>query len=229
MASQHNRQFSRHASMGPDRHAERPSRRYGVLRLVLLACAVALAPYASHGYPVPPSDESHVRAGMFLVAKPNLRDPLFHHTVILVTAHNAGGTIGLIINHPTKVRLKDALPKDSALDGGQDRLYVGGPVHPNSLFSLVRSARPLKDQHPVVGKIYFMAGLDALKEVLAMGVPGLATRSYAGYSGWSAGQLEAEIERGDWLVIKAEPEAIFQHDTKGVWQKLIKNHLGRWL
>jgi len=188
-----------------------------------------MAPDLSHGYAVPPSDRSQVQAGMFLVAKPNLRDPLFHHTVILITAHDDHGTIGLIINHPTKLRLNDALPKDSPVDGGKGRLYVGGPVHPNSLFSLVRSGHPLKGEQPVVGKVYFMAGLDALKEVLAKKDPEVATRSYAGYSGWSAGQLEAEIERGDWLVIRADPEAIFQHDTKGVWRKLIKNHLGRWL
>lgn len=205
-------------------------RRYAAFPLLALACILgAFAPFASHGYPVPPSDESQVQAGMFLVAKPSLRDPLFQHSVILVTVHNDHGTIGLIINRPTKVRLKDALPKDSAFGGGDEKLYVGGPVHPGSLFSLVRSTHPLKGKHPVVGKVYFMAGLSALKEVLARHDPGVATRSYAGYSGWAAGQLETEIERGDWLVIRADTQAIFKHDTDGVWQRLIKDHLGRWL
>lgn len=228
MASAQSRRLSRPISKTPGTRARRRYR--ASFSLLLAMCLLAsLAPYASQGYPVPPSDESEVRAGMFLVAKPSLRDPLFRRTVVLITRHNDEGTIGLIINRPTKVRLSDALPKGSAVESGTARLYVGGPVHPNSLFSLVRSDHPFKGQHPLVGKIYFMAGLAALKEVLAKRDPEVATRSYAGYSGWSPGQLQAEIDRGDWLVIRADTDVIFQHDTKGVWQRLIKNHLGRWL
>lgn len=204
-------------------------RRALAVLVFLLSGLCALAPGKSHGYPVPPSDESRVQAGMFLVAKPELRDPLFRHTVIFITVHNRHGTIGLIVNRPTQVRLKDALPHDSALSDGKAILYIGGPVHTDSLFSLVKSDRPFKDAQPVIGKVYFMAGLDALKRVLARHEPGISTRSYAGYSGWSPGQLRAEIERGDWLVIEADASTIFKKDPRNVWRELIKSHLGRWL
>lgn len=195
----------------------------------LLSLLTALAPGSSHGLPMPPMDQPRLSAGVFLVAKPSLQDPRFRKTVILITVHNEQGTIGLIINRETHVRLRDVLPDVDEFKNRDDHLFVGGPVNPDFLFSLIRSAHPPKTARRVVGKVYFIPGLEGLKQVLSDKDPQVAVRSYAGYSGWGAGQLRAEIARGDWLVIDADSDAIFDKDPRKVWHDLIRDYNGQWI
>jgi putative transcriptional regulator len=200
------------------------------VRILLLIILVGmLVPDSSHGLPAPPSEKIPLSAGVFLVAKPGMRDPRFHHAVILITVHNSRGTIGLMINHPTRVTLQEALPQLDELKDRDDVLFIGGPVDPESLFTLVRSPHPPTHAQHIAKQLYFTAGARGLLDILSATGPQVSLRSYVGYCGWAPGQLRYEIGRGDWLVVRDADSAVFDKDPASVWQDLIKAHGGEWI
>ncbi len=160
---------------------------------------------------------------MFLVANPDLQDPNFSRTVVLITHHGTRGTVGVVINRPTNVPLARALPDTKALAGRSELLFVGGPVLQQALVLLVRATVPVPSSRRVFGDVYFTSDLDVLSRLLTEGDdPTVSFRAYAGYAGWAAGQLEAEIELGSWRLIRADPATIFDQDPERVWDTMIK-------
>jgi len=204
----------------------RPAHAAAAVIVMLLSIAM---PPASHGLPAPHPQEAPLAAGVFLVAKPGMRDPRFQQAVILVTAHNANGTMGLIINHPTQVTISQALPEVKALKARNDTLFIGGPVRPGVLFTVLRSDHPPDRAQHIANTLYLTAGVSSLVQVLAAHDSHASLRSYAGYSGWGGGQLRHEIARGDWLVVDGNDDAIFAEDTGNLWQDIIKAHAGQWI
>lgn len=202
----------------------RPSR---AAALVLLL-GVTLSP-SSHGLTAPRPEAVPVTPGVFLVASPGMRDPRFHHAVILVTAHDAGGTMGLIINRPTRVSVAQALPQVEELKHRDDPLFIGGPVRPGALFSVLRADTPPDAAQPIAGDLYLTAGVSGLLQALDAHLPPGSLHSYAGYCGWGAGQLRHEIARGDWLVVEGNNETVFAEDPDSVWRDIIKTHAGEWI
>lgn len=194
-----------------------------------LAVAAGGGVYASlsTGMPVSPnvSPEGDVAAtgiakGKFLVAGPRMNDPLFFHAVVLIVAYNGSGVAGLIVNHPARITLSHALRDFKALKDSTDQLYLGGPVRFENVTLLVRAGRPPQDALQVIGDVYFSASPDAFRSLFdGQGAPE-AFRVYAGYAGWSHGQLLWEISVGGWKVIDADPGVIFDNDPEGLWSRL---------
>ncbi|VAW92825.1 hypothetical protein MNBD_GAMMA20-1978 [hydrothermal vent metagenome] len=162
---------------------------------------------------------------VFLVATDQLRGTGFERTVVLMVHFGGrGGTTGLAINRPSKMLLKEAFPKIARLRDSDDALYLGGPVGSQSVFVLLRTEQPKKGMMPLIEDIYFVPG----HRILAESIKG-DSRVFAGYTGWAQGQLQAEIERGDWRVIHRDPDIIFDRDTVGLWQQLSKRWSGNWI
>lgn len=199
------------------------------LWVTLVVACTTLAPLPTTALPAPPAAVSRLSAGMFLVAKPQLRDPRFQKTVILITAHTEQGTMGLIINRPTPVPLREALPQVDALRNRDDTLFLGGPVGLHSLSTLIRSRKPPQQALQLLAGTYFLEGLKGLKAVLAGKDPKMSMRSYVGYSGWSRGQLRAEIAHGDWLIVGADSDSIFDKEPARVWPELMRRYAGKWI
>ncbi len=197
--------------------------------VVLIMLLITILPSASHGLTAPQPQPTELAPGVFLVAKPGMRDPRFRQAVILVTAHNANGTMGLIINHPTQVTLSQALPQVDELKNRNDPVYIGGPVHPGALFTVLRTDHPPDVAQPIAGNLYLTAGVSGLLQALDDHDPHTSLHSYAGYSGWGGGQLRYEIARGDWLVVEGNDDAVFAKDPATVWRDLIKTHAGEWI
>ncbi len=162
---------------------------------------------------------------VFLVATDQLRGTGFERTVVLMVHFGGrGGTTGLAINRPSKMLLKEAFPKIAHLRDSDDALYLGGPVGSQSVFVLLRTEQPKKGMMPLIEDIYFVPG----HRILAESIKG-DSRVFAGYTGWAQGQLQAEIERGDWRVIRRDPDIIFDQDTADLWQQLSKRWSGNWI
>lgn len=156
--------------------------------------------------------------GRFLVASPELADPNFTQTVVLLIEHGPEGSWGLVINRPTQVPLARMFPEEKAFAGREALLYSGGPVSPGQLLLLVLAERPPVGARFVFGEVHL-----ALSPVVLRGPDaGLITdfRAYAGYSGWAPGQLEMEIARGDWGLLEADALAVFAAEVEGVWPLL---------
>ncbi|MBI4829393.1 MAG: YqgE/AlgH family protein [Nitrospinae bacterium] len=174
--------------------------------------------------------EPLLRGGMFLVASPNMADPRFQRTVILLADHGGPGVMGLIINRPTALDLTQLFPDFKGTAGVDSAMHYGGPVSRFLFTMLIRSGEkpPPGNAARVFDGVYFTADLSTLFELPA--AKNLYARGYLGYAGWGPGQLEAELERGDWVLAPAKAEMVFRSAHETVWNELIEAYGGaRWV
>src|SRR5512146_266492 len=190
--------------------------RNSIVRLRCIALAILIAT------PWPVVAAEGAASGIFLVASPAIRDPNFSEAVVLVTQPQRGGPVGVIINRPLNRRLKDVLPEVDALKGKADLVYFGGPVAREGLVFLVRSAGRLPRAMRVLGDIYLTGDRKTIEKLMRRPDPTQGVRVYAGYSGWASRQLRDEIKRGDWYLLPADAETIFEPDATRIWPKLVQ-------
>lgn len=176
------------------------------------------------------SHPAHLGKGMLLVAARHIEGPMFRQSVILVTEHaREQGASGLIINQPSAFPLSKVLPDYRIPEQEVDSVYMGGPVQPMGVFILTRTTRVHPRMNHVLNDIYLAVGMRALAHIADQLKNGERMRAYAGYAGWAPGQLEAEIERGDWYLVPATPEHIFSAEPEKLWPALFAAHSGQWI
>jgi putative transcriptional regulator len=163
--------------------------------------------------------------GSLLVARPALLDPNFRHAVILLFRHeDESGSMGLIVNRPSKLKVASSVGSMAGAEKRDDRLWIGGPVQQNSVWVLHR--RPdLDDRGIEVVPGLFLGGSPALLRdlLLTTGVNPAPTvfRVVRGYAGWGEGQLKSEIDEGAWRVTDAVPEIIFGAEAEDLWDDVL--------
>jgi putative transcriptional regulator len=155
--------------------------------------------------------------GQLLLASPTLQDPNFQRTVVLVGVHSEEGAMGVVLNRPSETAVNEAVPQ---LEGTVDEepVYVGGPVQPGSIILLAQFLDPAPIGLLVVGRIGFPAPETDIEQLTD------ATdrrRVFAGYAGWSGGQLEAELDQGDWIVHPALPDDVFTDVPEELWSTVL--------
>ena len=170
----------------------------------------------------PPKETVVPERGVFLVASPNIRDPRFHHSVILLLAHGQEGTLGLIINRPTEILLARVLPELKIPDQDSRAFFFGGPVGLDGLIFLMRSANPPQKATHVLADVYFSGDRKLLEKLLQQNKRSNELRVYLGHSGWLPGQLASEIGRGGWQLVRADANTVFEKDPDTIWRDLIK-------
>lgn len=184
---------------------------------LLLAATLWCAAYAYA------ADEDMLANGVLLVAKPELFDPNFRETVLLITQPvPGGGPLGVILNRPLEARLSEAWPDAGAVPEQFDQLYGGGPVGRNRILFLVRSNERIENGLRVLDDVYMSADPGLLKKIVAADVKVRSLRAYAGYAGWAPRQLQAEIVAGGWYMLPADADTIFSKDVATMWAELIK-------
>jgi putative transcriptional regulator len=161
-----------------------------------------------------------VGSAIFLVAKPELLDPNFAQSVVLVVFPKDAGPVGVILNRPVPLTLKDAFPDEPRLKGRGDQLYFGGPVQVNGLMFLFRHADAPQNAFPVLGDLYLSADGGLLDEMLSRS-DGQVQRFFLGYSGWAVQQLDFEIAQGGWYVIPADLDTVLKGNPKTLWRDLL--------
>ncbi len=163
--------------------------------------------------------------GKLLISSPQLLDPNFVRTVILVVRHGEDGALGLILNRPLEVTVAQACV--DALHAAcdiEDVLYQGGPCE--GPLMVVHEDESQADMKVLEG-VFFTT--DRLKIESILYGNSAASRFFVGYAGWSSGQLEAEMETGSWVTLPAEPLHVFQAGSTP-WQKLLTHAtLGRFV
>jgi putative transcriptional regulator len=160
------------------------------------------------------------REPVFLVAAPELGDPNFAHTVVLVAFPEDGGPIGVILNRPTPFTLAKLFPDEPKLKRRSDPVSFGGPVKLQALMFLFRSERATDGAVAIMEDLYLSGNADVLDKLLQRPGDGFV-RYYVGYAGWAPGQLEAEIALGGWYVVPADVETIVNADPKRIWKQLL--------
>lgn len=169
-------------------------------------------------------DASGVTPGSLLVAAPGLTDPHFRRTVVYVIEHRTGGSLGVILNRPSEVAVRDVLPSWAPLASLPHAVFVGGPVEGETALCLA-AVRTGHDPESLGGLITVrgpvaLVDLDSDPEPLAPRLRGL--RVFAGYSGWDAGQLAGEIGRGDWIVVPALPDDVVTGQEGNLWGRVLR-------
>jgi putative transcriptional regulator len=157
-------------------------------------------------------------SGLFVVAKPSLRDPNFQRTVVLVANAPDGATLGVIVNRPTERSLASILPGNPRLAKFTEPLFFGGPVERGGLFAVFRAEASPGPSVPVVADVHLALDPATVEQLLLK--PPAQVRLFSGYSGWAPGQLAAELRRGDWWVVEADPEMVFRSDMTTLWDEL---------
>jgi putative transcriptional regulator len=185
--------------------------------LAVLLLGIAGLPWPAEAQPTAARSPAK---GLFLVATPKLTDPNFSQTVVLICDHGADGTLGLIVNRPTPIRLAEAMPSVAVLKGTSYVVYWGGPVEPNGVMLLYRLAKGSSQMREVLTEVYVGGQLDAMERMITEPKPRETFRAYAGYAGWAPGQLEAEMVFGSWVLIEASADHIFDKDPDQLWQDL---------
>jgi putative transcriptional regulator len=151
--------------------------------------------------------------GVLLVAKPELEDPNFGRSVVLVTQARDGQTLGVILNKPTPAR-HEGRP-----------LWFGGPVMIRSVIALFETPQPPDAAaFHVLKNVYLSMHPQNLAALLD--APAARFRLYAGFAAWAPGQLDSEFGRDAWHVLPADEALVFREDMSGLWEELVQRAAG---
>ena len=163
--------------------------------------------------------------GRLLVATPNLSDPNFFRTVVLVIEHGDDGALGVVLNRPSELEVAEPLPAWADVAAQPPVVFVGGPVSPGSAICLAR-VRPANGDgwEPLVGSV---GAVDLNLGPDEMTPRPEEVRVFAGYAGWGPRQLEAEIHSGGWFVVDAEPDDALFPLPDDLWSAVLRRQPGR--
>lgn len=168
-------------------------------------------------------------SGRLLVATPNLTDPNFSRAVLLVLDHDKDGALGVVTNRPSETAVSSVLSAWGELVSEPHVVFQGGPVATDSALAIAEVKGDVSPDGEPLGwrRLYGRLGLvdlDTPPELLAGGFDRM--RVFAGYSGWSSGQLEAEVEKGGWYVVEAEADDPFTPDPEALWRRVLRRQTG---
>jgi putative transcriptional regulator len=158
--------------------------------------------------------------GKLILASPVLKDPNFIRTVVLIAEHTDDGAMGLVLNRPANSTVAEAVPDLSWLAGGEEPVYVGGPVAETAVIVLAEFDRPELAGALVDDDLGFI-GADADDPERLDGAIRRA-RVFAGHAGWGPGQLEDELAEEAWIIEPPQREEIFTAEPDELWASVLK-------
>ena len=181
----------------------------------LLAVLLLWAPTAAD----PPATQS--LAGQLLIASPDIGDPRFAHTVILMVKHDKDGALGIIINRPFAEKSIASLLEGSGEDlsgiEGTLRVFAGGPVQPELGFVVHSTEYRRAETVDVDGRVAMTASRQVLLDIGHNQGPEKSLFAL-GYAGWGPGQLEGELAHHNWFTTPEEPKLVFDDDREKLWE-----------
>jgi putative transcriptional regulator len=157
--------------------------------------------------------------GQLLLDSGQLRGSFFQRTVVLICQHDAEGAFGLVLNRETGSKVGDVVVADLPETLKERPLYLGGPVQGSAL-SYLHSDSFIPDAN-VIPDLSLGHSLDGLVELGSSLSSTQKVKMFAGYAGWSPGQLEEEMERKAWLSFPATLELVFDTDPAHLWQRVL--------
>jgi putative transcriptional regulator len=163
--------------------------------------------------------------GQLLIAGPSLVDPNFWRTVVLIVEHSDEGALGLVLNRPSETTVGEAVPQLDELLEPDDPVYLGGPVGPSSVIVLARFDDPGDAALLAFGDVGVLGTDFSLEEPVAGVREG---RAFVGHAGWGPGQLDSELERGDWILEPARVDDAFSAEPERLWSNVLTRKGGSY-
>lgn len=168
-----------------------------------------------------PHDDPQGLAPTLLLSMPQMHDPNFERSVVLLCDHSDQGAFGLVLNRPTTTAAAEAVALDPpvpAVNG--PLLWTGGPVEPQRGWILLGTDPEDDDASEVAPGVYLSTSATLLRRVIAE--PSTRTRVLTGYAGWGPGQLDEELAASAWLTVDVDPELIFDTPADAMWDRAIR-------
>jgi putative transcriptional regulator len=163
--------------------------------------------------------------GQLLLDSGQLGGSFFQRTVVLICQHDDEGAFGLVLNRSLGKTVGDMIVANLPDTLKESPLFLGGPVQPSAL-SFLHADNFIPDAN-VMPNLNLEHSLDELIEVGESFSPAKKLKLFAGYAGWSPGQLENEMKRKSWLTFPASLELVFETPPEQLWQKILINK-GGW-
>ncbi len=159
--------------------------------------------------------------GTVLLAEPFSLDTNFRRTAVILAEHQEDGSVGFIMNRRMEVQIGDLVmdfPEFSS------KVYFGGPVATDSLHFLHNVGDLLEGSVKIKNGVYWGGDFEKLKFLIdSQLITSHNIRFYIGYSGWSSGQLQDELNYGSWVVADMDPNYLFKSKPEGLWEQIMSN------
>jgi putative transcriptional regulator len=172
------------------------------------------------------AEQAPLTPGVVLAAAPLMWDPNFRRSVILLCENNVEGSFGLIVNRPLPFHSREL---DEMLSGQSPELAFGGPVQPTSLHYLHDESDSIPGASKIFGDVFWGGDFTFVQTLASTSrLVDLKIRFFLGYAGWGPGQLDAEVERNDWIVATPSYDLIFSTDTDEIWGAVLERLGGHY-
>lgn len=170
-----------------------------------------------------------VIGGRLLISTPVIGDENFDHTVVLMLGHTPEGALGVTLNRPLDVTIRDTLPEWDSLVSQPAQMFSGGPVEATMLVGVAGTDVGGEHFAEVPGALGCWT-LDLDQDAALAATHVTALRIFSGYAGWGAGQLEAEIRAGAWFVVEPLFTDIFTSNPDNLWETVLRrqHNSARW-
>lgn len=163
--------------------------------------------------------------GHLLVAAPGLLDPNFTRTVIAVASHDEDGALGVVLNRRADVSVHESVPDLSEVVGDDERLFHGGPVQNDCIVLMAEFDDPVEPHLVITGTVGLVSEQTEIERLTTLDG---RRRAFAGYAGWSPGQLDMEVEREDWFVTPALTDDLFSDRPEALWSEVLERMGGEY-
>jgi len=161
-------------------------------------------------------------APVLLVSMPQMLDPNFSKTVVLLAEYGAHGAFGLVLNRRMDEPAMSIVTSDDPLDIHPSlHLYTGGPVEPTRAWILTAKREFDPEALEVMQGVYLSASPTLVRKTLES-APEPGVRMVVGYAGWGSGQLDVEIAQGAWLLAPVQADLIFETSSDAMWEAAIR-------
>lgn len=190
--------------------------------LLALVLSLALEAVATHARAQTTQAD---KGPIFLVATPDLTDPVFEQSVVLMLPPQKGDILiaGLIVNKPTQIGLHEIFPKIALLKDRTDTAYLGGPVDVEAPSVVFRSDHASTAATELFGGVYASLDPDYVVQTLKSMPVSPDLRLYLGRAQWAPEQLYGEIQEGSWYIVPADPTVVFSTEPGQVWHNLVEH------
>ena len=167
--------------------------------------------------------------GDLLIASPQLVDPNFRRSVVLICDHGGTGSLGLVVNRPMDVTLGKVIEPLGDHPVGEQRVYQGGPVESGRLLGIRRGEHESERAEDLGGGLFLLTDLQYSLDRIAEGaIDGSDYRFFLGYAGWGEGQLAGELKEEAWIVARATADLAFEVPVADRWAESLRRLGGRF-
>ncbi|MBM3671214.1 MAG: YqgE/AlgH family protein [Actinobacteria bacterium] len=164
--------------------------------------------------------------GRLLVATPELEDPNFFRTVMLMLDHTEEGALGVVLNRPTTASVSEPLPEWASIAAEPAVVFVGGPVQPEAAIGIGRRAGT--GEPDGFATLFGELGtVDLERPPTAVAPPVDRLRVFAGYAGWAPGQLERELAADGWFVVESDAADPWSDAPTDLWRRVLRRQRGQ--